>query len=146
MKKILIPIDRSELSQQSFSFAKEIAENLKSKLVIVHVIEMIPYSPSYNIVGSGMGKKYMSDEDYLEGETNRLLEKAKSYFDGTGIEVETKILWGSPVDKLLDYSEKEDFDLIIMNTKGMSESKRIVIGSVTNHVVKLATVPVMVVR
>ena len=143
MKKILLPIDRSELSQQSFSFAEKIAKSLESKLVIVSVIELLSYSPAHN---EDYVEQFISHKDFMERETSEILEKAKAYFDGSGIEVETKILWGSPADKILDYSEDGNFNLIIMNTQGMSASKRFVIGSVANKVVKHATVPVMVVR
>ena len=143
MKKILLPIDRSELSQQSFSYAKKIAENIKSKLVIIYVVDLLSYSPSYNSIEAA---RFIPDKDFLERETNEILEKAKAYFDGSGVEVETKILWGSPSDKIIDYAEDENFDFIIMNTQGMSASKRFVIGSVANKVVKHATVPVMIVR
>lgn len=143
MKKILLPIDDSELSHQSFAFAKEMAENLKSKLVIVYVIEPLIYIPSYNLA---YGQSNMPNDNDLEKGALEILEKAKSSFDDTGIEVETKILWGSPGEEIIEYAENENFDLIIMNTHGMSASKRFVIGSVANKVVKYASIPVMVVR
>lgn len=146
MKKILLPIDYSEISKNSFPVAKEFAENLGSELVIVSVIETSRYSPTYNLGYADKPEEREQDKEFLEKETSEMLEKAKLYFDGSDIKVSTKVLWGSPGDAILDYSEDENFDLIIMNTQGMAASKRFVIGSVANNISHHAKIPVMVVR
>lgn len=139
--KILLPIDRSTNSQRSFGLAKEYAQKLDAKLVIVQVIEM--HQRLHNV---GYATKLLPDSEFFENESKEILEKAKSFFDDTDIEVETKILWGSPAEQILKYSEDENFDLIIICTQGMSASKRFLMGSTTSRVVNYASVPVMVLR
>ena len=141
MKKIMLPIDRSTNSQESFSSAKEYAQKLDAKLVIVQVIEM-----HQNLHNIGYATMLLPDSDFFEKESNEILDKAKSYFDDTDLEVETKILWGSPAEQIIKYSEEENFDLIIMCTHGMSASKRFLMGSTTSKVVNYAQVPVMVIK
>lgn len=138
MKKILLPIDHSEISKNSFNIAKEFAENLGSKLVIVQVLELFE--------SVGHERALLPDDEFFEKESIKILENAKSFFDGSDIEVETKLLKGSAANEIIDYAEKENFDLIIMNTHGMTASTRFLMGSVTTKVVKYAKVPVMVVR
>ncbi|SMB81355.1 Universal stress protein family protein, partial [Desulfonispora thiosulfatigenes DSM 11270] len=60
MKKILLPIDRSTTSQKSFGIAKEFAEKLGAKLVIVQVIEM--HQKMHNV---GYATKLLPDSEFL---------------------------------------------------------------------------------
>lgn len=138
MKKILLPIDHSEISKNSFGIAKEFAEKLGSKLVIVQVLEI------YETLDQA--RTLLPDSEFFEKESIKLLDSAKTFFDNSGIEVETKLLKGNVAEEIIKYSANENFDLIIINTKGMTASKRFLMGSVATKVVKYAEVPVMVVR
>lgn len=56
------------------------------------------------------------------------------------------LLIGRPAEEIIDYAEKNDIDLIVMGTLGLTGVKRFLIGSVAENVVRHSKVPVLVVR
>jgi len=60
--------------------------------------------------------------------------------------VKSVLLIGRPAEEIIDYAEKNDIDLIVMGTLGLTGVKRFLIGSVAENVVRHSKVPVLVVR
>jgi nucleotide-binding universal stress UspA family protein len=76
--------------------------------------------------------------DYLDGVRARLVDQ--------GVAVEVAVRDGSPYVVLLDLADELDADAIVMATHGRGGLPRAVLGSVANHVVQHATIPVLLVR
>ena len=74
--------------------------------------------------------------------TSSVVEKAKF----AGLEAESVILKGSPAEKILDFADEHDIDLIVVGSLGKSGIERFALGSVSEKVVRHAKVPVLVVR
>ena len=70
------------------------------------------------------------------------MEKAKF----VGLEAESIILKGSLAEKILDFANEHDFEMIVVGLLGKSGIKRFMIGSVSEKVVRNANVPVLVVH
>jgi nucleotide-binding universal stress UspA family protein len=85
-------------------------------------------------------------DEEREKAARRHLEGATKLFAEAGVTVESVIRNGDPVTEILDYVPRYDHDLIMMTTHGRSGLSRWMLGSVTEKVVRHATVPVMVVR
>ena len=66
-------------------------------------------------------------------------EKAK-------VNVETILLEGNPADKLIRYAEEEEMDIVIMGTIGKTGMERLLLGSVTENVIRHSRVSVMVMK
>lgn len=161
LDNILLPIDGSDTCQKSYEFAKEYALKFGSKITIVYVEE--GYSDLFKkgskfydideIVSDNFGDG-ISVKDLRENQKDKIfndlieiiLDHAKEYFQNENIEVETEVLKGKPADKIIDYSEEKNFDMIIICTHGMSRMKRFTMGSTTNKVVHHAKIPVLVIR
>lgn len=76
-------------------------------------------------------------EDYLTKMANRLKKE--------GVATHTVVVTGWPADKILDYTDQNQVDLIIMSTHGRSGATRWVFGSVADRVLRHARVPVLMV-
>lgn len=138
MKKILLPVDGSE-SSASFEMAKSLAEKYGSTILILHVDE--PITPIY----------WANDTLTMENPTvtctnngSSIVEDAATFF--TDIPIEKICRFGDASSVIIEVSEEEDCDVIIMCTHGMSAIKRFLLGSVTNKVAHHATKPVLIVR
>jgi nucleotide-binding universal stress UspA family protein len=59
---------------------------------------------------------------------------------------ETKVVMGNPADEILKYAEDQGIDLVIMGTHGRKGLERTFMGSVADHVIKHAAVPVLTVN
>jgi nucleotide-binding universal stress UspA family protein len=63
-----------------------------------------------------------------------------------GLEVETRVAHGDPAAEICRVAEEDGFDVIVVGSHGSGFVKRVLVGSVSHHVVHHATVPVLVVR
>ena len=74
------------------------------------------------------------------------LESTATEITNTGLKVETAILEGAADEKIVEYAGQNGIDLIVMNTHGHSGFKRLIMGSVTDRVIRSVEVPVLVLR
>ncbi|WP_240334503.1 universal stress protein [Halorussus sp. MSC15.2] len=86
------------------------------------------------------------DIEDAEAEAQRTLDEAAEIGDETGVEVETGMLYGEPVDAITEYADDEEFDAIFVGHRGLSEEYEGLVGSTAKDIVGRATVPVTVVR
>ena len=63
-----------------------------------------------------------------------------------GMEVETRVLKGNPAEKIVSFAEDNNIDMIIVGSLGKGGYERLVLGSVSEKIVRHAKVPVLVVR
>ncbi|MTI65779.1 MAG: universal stress protein [Firmicutes bacterium] len=139
LEKILIPVDGSTHNKSTFDLAKKIAANHNTKIILLNVGKLIThwtYSPV----------EIKNVEQKIKESSQSIVKKAKKHFKDSNLEIETKTTLGDPAIKIIDIAEKENCDMIIMHTHGMSATKRFTLGSVTNKVVHHSETPVLVVK
>ena len=160
-KKILVPLDGSELAAQALAHAEEIAHNAGAKLVLLRVLEnplrFLTALPSMGGqgIGVGAGASAMSVVALTRDDAARrqALDDAKQGLDEVAgslqhrkVETETEIDIGDPASMIVDYAAAHDVDLIVMSTHGRTGIKRWAYGSVANKVLQAAPCAVFVVR
>ena len=145
MKKILVPIDGSKMSNMAIDKAKELALAFGSQVVLLHVMESNindypsnPYKFSPELV-SNMRKENKAISE-------KILEDGRARFMGTPIQVETKLLEGNPADNIFNFAMSGDFDLVVMGSSGLGGLRTILVGSVTRSVVMNLKIPMLIVR
>jgi nucleotide-binding universal stress UspA family protein len=85
-------------------------------------------------------------EEYLANKGGAATGYVENLGKETGVKVEPVYLRGSPAEKILEYAEESNIDLIVMGTQGLTGIKRFLIGSVAENVLRHSKVPVMIVR
>ena len=152
ISKILVAIDGSPLSMAAAEDAIEIARKNKSQLIVLYVIDFYkyPYMISSTILAPTFGmEKYMEEKKEAEKWMETIKEKYKQNTGDTGIKnLKTEIIEGTkPVAAtIVEYSESENVDLIVIGSKGRTGFKKMLIGSVSLEVVKHAHCSVLVKR
>ncbi|GEM_PF-1124981 len=146
IKSVLAPIDFSERSKKSLEVAASISEKFGARLSLLYVLET-PKIDRESLPDTLKWKvdKFISTEGereryQLEAWTKQLTEEGCCVV--TSIFVDT----GEPVRKILEYAEDEEVDLIVMATRGLSGLKRVLMGSVTEKVIRKSRQSVLVVR
>lgn len=124
MKTILAPVDFSDASANSVSFAAELSRRSAARLVIV------------NILQKG------EDENETAIKLKSLKSEIKKSFD---VECETSFAHGNLITALKKILAVQQPDLIVMGTKGASGLKKLLIGSNTVKVISNTRVPVLVI-
>jgi nucleotide-binding universal stress UspA family protein len=84
--------------------------------------------------------------DALEIEGQNIVDDAAERAQERGVVTETAVLQGTPSATIVDYADERGIDLVAMPTHGRQGIERLLVGSVTERVVRRATVPVLTIR
>lgn len=134
--RILVPTDGSVGMAHVALQAIDLAETYGATLHVLHVIDE-------SVEGLVAG---FSDETELEDRGREAVERIADMARNHDVDVVTVIEDGDPSQRIVDYAEEIDADLIVSGTHGRSGVERRLIGSVAERVVREAACPVMTVR
>jgi nucleotide-binding universal stress UspA family protein len=139
-KRVVVPLDGSPVAEAILPFILDIAGPLGLEVLLLHVVQWRP-SPA-----TERGHAPMDDLPTLTA-------KAKSYLAGfaprlraRGVNAETSVRSGDPVQEILAGAAEAGADLIAMSTHGRTGLGRLLFGSVAEAVLRRAEVPVFLMR
>lgn len=144
-RKILVPLDLSDLSDLILEPVKAVARITQAHLTLVHVVE-----PAFNVAIPSPPLVAPTET----GRTARECERAQQHLDrvaaelrAQGFPVATQVLTAAGVARrLLEQLEEGSYDLVAMTTHGRGGVQRAVLGSVATRLVTDAPRPVLVLR
>lgn len=141
---ILVPVDGSENGFEALKKAIELAKLCDAELLILSVyIEHNLWKASVSLVNQELTG---STDKALEAFAREVAEKSKAYASEQGVEkVRSFYMGGGPSRMIIKFSKDHNVDLIVMGSRGMSDSTRYLLGSVSHKVTSLAECPVLVV-
>lgn len=141
IKCILCPTDFSDESTHAIDRAVVIAGWYKARIAALHVLSPIVLAGPGLTTSSGGGSVAETDIERLRKETAARFDAATT----AGIGLDILIDVGQPVSCILDRAASLPADLIVMGTHGTSGFEHLVLGSVTEKVLRKATCPVLTV-
>ena len=133
LKTILAPTDFSDLSADGVRYACQLARDVGAALIIFNVV-VLDESNAVNKREIEQHKKRL--EEFVA-------EKVADA--GVGLKVRQLVDAGQPFGAIVDCAEKEGVDLIVMSSHGRSGLSRMLIGSVTDKILRGGSCPVLVV-
>jgi nucleotide-binding universal stress UspA family protein len=143
-KKVLVPLDGSDLAECMLSHLKSLfKDGSVGEVTLLNIVTIdIPW-------GDLEGRQF--DFDALRKQvfstSKNYLAKVKSQLSSEGIKVETVSMEANrPAETIMDYAKKNDMELIIMATHGYTGFKKLMLGSVASGVLNQSTVPVLLIR
>jgi len=128
VRTILLPVDGSDLSLEALPGVIEFADLFEARIMLLRVLEE---------------KKGPSEEN---GEAEKQLQAIARTIEKKGVETTALIEHGNPVEQILKTVRFHGVDLIAMTTHGRSGLSRAVTGSITEQVLRQATVPLLIAR
>lgn len=141
MKKILVPIDFSEVSENALNYAIKLAKPLNSKIILFHTIRPILIA---NDMGEYVYPEESEDENYreLNGNLYKLMEYVKDY----DVPAEKVIRKGAEIDEeIAEYVEKEKIDMVITGTHGAKGLEAFLFGTNSVHIFEKVKCPVLII-
>jgi len=146
MKKMLVAYDGSDASKKAIEMVKKCA-NKDDEVTLLTVVPaelsessftkmLLPTIDLSNIVKSG------SFKDKATESLNKIVKDIEYNVEKVNVAVED----GDPADEILITAKKADADIIVLGYKGYGKEGRFLLGSVTDKVVRHASVSVLVVR
>lgn len=141
VKTVVAGVDGSDGSQRAAEHAAAIARHWKAKLLLVTVVR----TPEgwWGIGGAPPSPEALSAA-LIEGQ-QKILSEIEEHLDLSGIEHSTIEELGDPVTQLIEVSDQNDADLLVIGRRGAGLAERIILGSVADRLCHLSTCPVLVV-
>jgi nucleotide-binding universal stress UspA family protein len=143
-KRIIVPLDGSELAEQALGQARDLATRLTIPL---HLVRVVDTYRTQSLPATGMALDYSMLSELAEEE----IEDAKTYLqekvtqlNGEGLEVTGDVLHGPIARQIVAAAEKGD--VIVMSSHGRTGIKRWFLGSVAEEVMRHAECPVLLHR
>jgi len=141
--KILVGLDGSDYSLKALEFALDLAKKYSSQLVLVHVVMRQIYAINPPEAGILAGTAIVRE---LEAEGKSILAKGVETVKAQGLPVEARLRQGVPAEELLRAAADEKADLIVLGSRGLSQVKAFLLGSVSDKVSHHAKCPTLIVR
>ena len=141
-EKILVPIDFSEHSKKALAYAKEIADSYGANLQLLHVIEDTIH-PAFSLSGKS------SIFDLVPGIEEDCRRRIEKLIQETGVSKEnTEIIvkGGQAAHDIIKFAKENSSDLVVIATHGLTGIEHLLLGSVTEKVVRMAPCPVFTVK
>ncbi len=136
IRTILLATDLTAASREATERAIELASRLEARLLIVNVLE------KRRLSGAGSHERV----DQARSERESLLVRVARSAREAGATTEFLVWEGDPGDSIAAAAEAEHADIVVVGTRGRSGAERMLLGSVSDHVVRHADCPVLVVR
>ena len=141
--RILVGLDGSEYSMKALDFAIDIAKRYQSQLVLIHVVMRQIYAINPPEAGILAGTAIVRE---LEAEGKAILVKGEETVRAHDLPVEARLRQGVPAEELLRAATDEKVDLIVLGSRGLSQVKAFLLGSVSDKVSHHAKCPTLIVR
>ena len=142
IKSILFPTDFSEGSSQAVKYAVDLANRYGAKLHILHIIYDVAKASGWYVPHVSMDQMYKDIEEGAKKELERFGLAELSNLKN----IERTVLMGVPHEEIVNFSNKNKIDLIVIATHGRKGIDRILFGSTAAQVVRYAPCPVLTVR
>jgi len=139
LKRVLVPVDFSEMSRKALLYAVSFAEQFDAEIVLLHVVEPLPAPPEVVYLETGA----------IYTEVRKGAEKQLSVWRNAAAaaaSVTTKIRTGVAYREIVEAAKDAKADLIVLGTHGRTGLAHLFMGSTAERVVREATCPVLVVR
>jgi len=143
--RILVPIDGSSTSNQGLDEAIKLAKLTGASLRLIHVVDPLTFATGFELYGAYAGNVIPLMKEAGE----KILEQARTLVAASGVKVDT-LLFDSLAtrvsDTVVEQAKAWDADLIVIGTHGRRGVKRLMLGSDAEQIVRMAPVPVLLVR
>jgi len=144
LKKVLVPIDRSEYREKILAYAIALAKAWGAELTAIHVID-----PGRGVPGGRIKEKEQQREEEARREAQTLvMNTIDPLMDKEGLMIKKEVIERSDsISKsIITYARRNKFDVIVIGTKGMTAVEEFFLGSVANNVIHHAHCPVFAIR
>ena len=141
IKSILVPVDGSEHSGKALTLAVDVAEKYDANLSVLFVASHKIDGDLQHFAATEYSSEYIPKYDRVVRELSenmgnntikRMINKLK-----TNVVIKPVVLIGNPAEQIVEYSMNNNFDMVVMGNRGLSDIKGMMMGSVSRRVRRL---------
>lgn len=141
-ERILVPLDFSDWSSEAVCYAKALAGPIEAKVVLLHVVEEVVVPDFYYPLSSAL----FLQEPEVRKEAGKRLEALYEKTPGPDVPAEFRVIDGRAVSDIVHFAEENEIDLIVIPSHGLSGVQRLLLGSVTDKVLRRTPCPVLTLK
>lgn len=141
IKNILVPVDVMEDNDFFVEYAKLMAEKLDAKITLLYARPPLDRFYDVYLTDDVVEKLKADSKQRALNELEKLAEDQLASMD-----VSIKLRRGQPQDLILEMTDTDDYDMVIMGTHCRKGVERVLFGSVANRVVKHSNTPVLTIH
>lgn len=137
IKKILVAIDGSKNSIRALSNAIQLAKENDASIVGISVIQVFPTEMGLvrTIIGKALSKHY-----------KHFMSIAKSMCTRKGVKFLNVVEYGEEGNTIVSFAHKNNFDLIVIGSRGIGKLGELFLGSTSNYVIHSSKIPVLIIK
>ena len=140
IKKILVPVDGTVPSRHAISMAIYLAQSCHAEITLLTVIDLNKHISAFEQVSTGGYIPAVVKEKAYRLQAELMHEIPNS------VQAKMLIEIGAPAEKVVEICATQHFDLIILGTRGRTELKSFMLGSVSEYTLHHTSLPVLVVK
>jgi nucleotide-binding universal stress UspA family protein len=141
-EKILYPTDFSDVAKNALDFIKTLEDADKKEVIVLHVMDanMMDFSSRY------APELFLTIEEKIKENITKDLSRIKVSLAEKGFTVRIRLERGVPFREILRVEQEEDVSVIVIGSHGVSNVKEMLLGSVSEKVIRKAKKPVLVIK
>jgi nucleotide-binding universal stress UspA family protein len=139
-KTILFPTDFSDVSRKAVKYIKRLKGAGAQEVVVLHVID----EKELRIL-SKVGDQYVQITTQMEEEIEKQMASIEADMTAQGFRVKLKVKTGNPFTQIMTTAADEKVSIIVLGSHGRSNIAEMLIGSVSENVIRHAKVPSLVI-
>jgi nucleotide-binding universal stress UspA family protein len=140
VKRILAAVDGSEPSQRGVRLASDIALKFDAQLTLTHVLSPLWIPPEVY----GLSIDAIQAAHAKEGQ--KLVADAEKKVHAPGMKIDRVVLEGVPADALAEFAKTNNYDLVVVGSRGQGAVSRVVLGSVSGRLAHVCQVPLLIIH
>lgn len=144
-KRILVPVDGSETSNKALVAALQLAKDAGGRVRLIHIVEELAYLSGYEQFGGYSGELITG----MRETGTKVLNDGMAMAKAAGVEADNLLFdnfGGRLAEVVADAAKQWNADLVVVGTHGRRGVGRMLLGSGAEQIIRLAPVPVLVVR
>ena len=144
-RRILVPLDGSDLSERALQPAFQLAEKFEAQVTLLRVIAV----DESMVAAAGTGPQYLKLRDMREereqAESACYLQAIQGQWRDSSVPVASRVAVGAAPEMIVQVAEQCGAELIVMSTHGRSGLNRFLYGSVAEAVLRGAQMPLLLI-
>jgi len=142
-KHILVPLDGSQQAEQAVATAARLARSMGASLLLLEAVHPLT---RFSLYASGVAPYLQQLQEKSLADATTYLSRVAHDLEVEGIETHIEICSGEPAPLILDITQKEEIDLIVLCSHAHTGFSRWALGSTSLKVIRQSTVPVLLLR
>ena len=142
LEKVLYPTDFSDVAMKAFEFIKQLKDAGVKEVIILHVIDQ----KSLDALAVYTSKDFIKFEKDWEKNAIEQMAPMEDELKNLGFQVKVRVEREVPFREILKVEEEEDVSVIVIGSHGKSNIGEMLLGSVSEKVVRKSKKPVLVVK